>query len=398
MIRRILDPEIQGFIETHRLDDTYQLALKYASKGKGFLNLALPQIRSWQKAKIKIPELAGIKNLVWPPPRSLEQSSSEWTAKFKASLLSGEVLADLTGGTGVDTFYLSKHFNEVFYVEKDSTLSEIAAHNFHVLNARQIRVVHSKAESFLSGTNKQFTTLFLDPDRRRNDRRVYKPEDSSPDVLALLPELLNRANKILIKFSPWLDLKVLLKSFMAVHSIYIVAVENECKEILCLIRRGSNTPKIASVNITRPDNRIQKFEYYPEEERSVAVQLAFPMKYIYEPNAAIMKSGAFKLVGWRYELKKLHRHTHLYTSDRLIEEFPGRKFSLIHQLPVKKEAVSKALPEGKANLSVRNFGITVSRLKKKLQILDGGDEYLIAVTLQNGRPALLHCQKVLDQI
>lgn len=394
MISRILDPEIQKFIDTHSLDDTYELALKYASKGKKFLDLALPQIRSWQKAKRKLPEWASVNSLVWPPPVSLEQCSSEVTAKFKATLLAGDTLADITGGTGVDTFYLSKQFNEISYVEKDHELCEIARHNFHCLNANHIQTINADAKSFLNNTKKHFSAFFIDPDRRNLNRRVYKLEDSSPDVKELMTLMLKKADKILIKLSPWLDLQVIIEELPSLQHIYIVAVENECKEILCLIKKDPESPEIDAINLTKSGEH-ERFLFRLKEEHDARVQKAFPLKYIYQPNAAIMKAGAFKLVGTRYSLKKLHQHTHLYTSEQLIKNFPGRTFELIHQLPLTKKSVAHVLPDGKANLSVRNLNTTTNQLKNKLNIKDGGQDYLFAVTLLDQKPALLHCKKVL---
>jgi len=395
VIGRILDPEIQKFIYAHRLDDTYELALKFASRGKKFLDSVLPQIRSWQKAKIKLPEWAGANGLVWPPPMSLEQCSSEVTAKFKATLLSGKVLADLTGGTGIDTFYLSKQFYEVFFVEKNPVLCEIARHNFQKLHANHIQTTNNNANSFLNNTKKHFSALFIDPDRRNLNRRVYKLEDSSPDVIELIPLMLKKADKILIKLSPWLDLQVIIEKLPWLQHIYIIAVENECKEILCLIEKKNGNPNIEAVNFRKSGEHIQRFTFQPEEESNAQIHNTLPMKYIYQPNAAIMKAGAFKLVGTRHGLKKLHQHTHIYTSEQLIKNFPGKTFELIHQLPLTKKFVARALPGGKANLSVRNLSTTVSQLKNKLNIKDGGSDYLFAVTLLDQKPALLHCRKVL---
>ncbi len=396
MIGRILDPEVQKFINAHRLDDTYQLALKYAPKGKDFLGLTLPQIRSWQKAKSKLPKLAYESGLVWPPPISLEQCSSEATAKFKATLLSGKVLADLTGGTGVDTFYLSKQFDEVFFVDKDPVLCEIATHNFQKLHVNHIKTTNIDAKSFLKNTKKHFSALFIDPDRRNLNCRVYKLEDSSPDIIELMPLMLKKADKILIKLSPWLDLQVIIEKLPFLQHIYIIAVENECKEILCLIEKKNGSPKTEAVHLHKSGEHTQRFIFRRKEESDAQIDNAPPMKYIYQPNAAIMKAGAFKLAGTRHDLKKLHQHTHLYTSDQLVKNFPGKTFELIHQLPLNEKSVARVLPGGKANLIVRNLGSTVAQLKTKLNIKDGGSDYLFAVTLPDQKPALLHCRKVLQ--
>ncbi len=395
MINRIQGDDIQRFIADHKSENTYQLALKYAARGKEFLDNVLPQIRSWQKAKKKLPEISRIEGIVWPPPASLEQSSSERTAKFKASLLSGEVCADLTGGAGVDTFYLSKSFTEMFYIEKDAELCTIAAHNFQVLGANHIRVINQDAKSFIGRVKRHFSAFYIDPDRRSNGRKVYKPEDSRPDVIGMMPEMFRQADKILVKFSPWLDPGSVIKKIPELKNVYIVAVENECRELLCLVSGGKAGIRISAVNILK-EGEIQQFGFGPEEEKDAISMYAFPKRYLYEPNAAILKAGAFKLAGQRYGLYKLHHHTHLYTSDQLVKEFPGRKFEFLRQIPFKKEAVKQALPMGKANLAVRNMGVTVARLKKRFGILDGGDDYLFAVTLQDRKPAFLHCRKVSD--
>ncbi len=395
MIGWIQDADVQQFIVEHRSEDTYQLALKYAGKGKAFLDIALPQIRSWQKAKKKLPELSRIKDIVWPPPLSLEQSSSEKAAKFKASLLTGDICADLTGGSGVDTYYLSKRFQEVYYVDRDAGLCEIATHNFRILGANHIRVVNEDAASFIRSSERRFSAFYIDPDRRREGRRTYKPEESSPDVIGLMPEILRHADEIMIKFSPWLDLQSVIKKIPELKNIYVVAVENECREMLCLVKMGGEELRVEAVNIS-DKGKMQPFRFDFEEEKETNSRYALPMKYIYEPHAAILKAGAFRLVGKRYGLYKLHLNTHIYTADRLIEEFPGRKFELLGQMPIKKDLVKQALPSGSANLAIRNLGTTVVQLRKKLQIRDGGKDYLFAVTLRNGKPALLHCRRLSD--
>lgn len=379
MIEKVLDNEVQQLIKKHEQADLHKLALSLKpAKGVSVAEL-LQQINGIKKAREKLPEWYANEGLIWPRAISMEQCSSEITAKYKASLVSGDSLIDLTGGAGVDTYYFSRRFNQVDYVERDTDLYHIASHNHKALGAGLIRHHHEEAEQFLAQAE-PVDVIYLDPARRDSSKKkVFLLEESQPDVITLLPSLLHKAEYVLIKTSPMLDVHYTLKSLKDVSAVHVVAVNNECKEVLYLLQRKCmNAPDIYTVNFSK--KQTQTFKFNEEEEGSAEPTYSDLLNYLYEPNSAILKAGAFKSISSAYKLNKLHKHTHLYTSDHLIANFPGRVFKVNMVLNVDKKKVREHLPEGKANVAVRNFPLKPDVLKKKLGLTDGGTTYLFGFT------------------
>jgi len=360
----------------------------------------LQQVEGRERTADKLPTFAAIDNWWYPVRLSCEQCSSELTAKYKASLLSSFIfhpssLLDLTGGYGVDTYFLSEHFEHTDYVEQNAELCRIAEHNFRcTIHNAQCTIHNTTAEEFLK-TAGQYDLIFLDPARRdSHGGKVFRLEDCTPNVVELLPTLLAHGKRLLLKLSPMLDLTQAVTSLSQVSwDIHVVAVKNELKEVLLL---SGGTGTITAIDL---DKRDQAFVFTREEEASLTVQRSYSETvlqqggltgvsglYLYEPNAAILKAGAYKLVAQRFGLVKLDVNTHLYASDKLIEEFPGRTF--------------KALPfrEGTevgshANVLTRNYPLTPEQLKKKYRLKDGGDLYLIGCRV-NGKPMLFVANRI----
>ena len=391
MIEKLLSAEVQKFIRDHLSDDPFLLSLNTRAEKDFPLSEAIAQIQSRQKAKHKLPSWLAEENLLFPPPISIEQSSSERTALFKSSLVQGNHLLDLTGGMGVDSSCFASKFERVSYVEPDERLCALARHNFKLLQ-KNIEVVNQTAESFLEGSSDVFDVIYIDPSRRSGHSKVFRIEDCVPNLYDVIPICLKHSSHVLIKLSPMIDLSLLI-SELDPDDVWVVAVRNEVKEILCLISGNTGNARIHAVDLQADDDQ-PIFKFIKSAESSAASAFSLPQKYIYEPNAAILKAGAFKLIGNHYRLKKLHQHTHLYTSDELIHDFPGKIFELTHIAKADKKEIRKRFPDLIVNVITRNYPLSAPQLKKKFGLKDGGDQFLIATTLMNGKKELLICNRI----
>ena len=388
----LCQPIVQQFIREHERGDPYQLALQAKKHPDIPIQLVARQIQARQKAKKKLPEWYQAEGIVFPPLLSMEQCSSEATAKYKSGLVSGKTAIDLTGGAGVDTYYLNQSFEEFHYVEQNLQLAEIARYNFHQLGSSAIQTHVGDAKAFLTSAS-PVDLIYLDPARRDDlNQKVFRLSDCSPDVTQLLSQLMEKADKVLVKASPMLDINQAIQDLDLVQEIHVVAVNNECKEVLYLLSsQAIKDPKICAVDLT---SDTPPLTFTRREETEVRISFAEPQQFIYEPNTAILKAGAFRTVAQRWQLAKLHPNTHLYTSEKLISDFPGRTFRLEAVLPYRKKEVQAHIPSKKANITTRNFGDSVATVRKKLGLRDGGDTYLFATRIQNKQQALLLMQKV----
>lgn len=390
--------KISEFIAQHKEEDLSKLAFRFAKSGGMNLPFVLQQISGYQKIRQKIPSWYIIDNLNFPQKLSLEQCSSELTAKYKREILKGESLLDLTGGFGVDCAFLSTQFSKVDYVEVQPELCKIVKHNFEQLNLNNIRVYNEDAVQFLEKSD-FYDCIYLDP-ARRNDKgeKLVFLSDCQPNVLEIFELLLSKSKEVLIKLSPMIDLSILEKSFLnKLAEIHIVAVDNECKEILTKITQEDCPEiKIKTINIEEKKHIEQVFQFTKTEKKQDVVTYASNVeKYFYEPNVAILKSGAFLLVAEKFKIKKLHPHTHLYTSDKLIPDFPGRIFEVEKSFPFSKKDLKENLQYiTNANISTRNFPETPKQLYKKLKIKEGGDVYLFACTTLE-RKLLIKTKKII---
>ncbi len=387
-LRRILNAEVQRFLRDHENDDEKLLVLKQ----KQILGLPSAQIAQQivgrRKAKTKLPDFYNSSQIFYPPKLNLEQCSSERTALYKSSLKSGVVAVDLTGGFGVDSYFLSKRFEKVIHIEPDKSLLEIAKHNHFALGAKNIEYHGASAESFLQSNNEQYDLIYLDPSRRSNsNRKVFRFSDCSPNVVTLLPGLSKRSKSILIKASPLVDIQLGIHELGSVSQVYIVGIDNECKEVLFLISNKNTEPIVEVIDLT--SNASELFTFSFVEERRTKVNFSDPLTYLYEPSAMILKSGSFKLAAKRFNLSKLASNTHLYTSEKLTPEFPGRIFNIEAVLKSDSKNIRDALPKGYANIITRNYPLTPSQLKKKLKIQDGGKNYIIAFSGQQKKYLVL---------
>ncbi len=382
----------------------------------------LQQVEGRERTADKLPTFAAIDDWWYPVRLSCEQCSSEATARYKASLCqrsglsaersvsetvcqsAGRSLLDLTGGYGVDTYFLSEQFDHTDYVEQNAELCRIAAHNFQrptptLPKGKEIYVHNTTAEEFLKDhlsaiSNHLYDLIFLDPARRDSyGGKVFRLEDCTPNVVELLPALLTHGKRIMIKLSPMLDITQAVTTLSQVTwDIYVVAIKNEVKEVLLM---SGGAGQITAIDLSKKE---QAFTFTREEEsvseavcqsegRSVLCQTQ--SVYLYEPNAAILKAGAYKLVAQRFGLQKLDINTHLYCSEELVADFPGRVWKVKEPTPT--------LPKGKeikqANVLVRNYPLTAEQLKKKLHLRDGGTAYVIGCRVA-GKPTVILAERL----
>ncbi len=395
MVDLLTSAKVQAFILAHENDNVFALALSEKSYPDIPIKAVVQQIKARQKAKSKLPTWHQTDGIVFPPSLSLEQCSSELTAKYKAEIVSGGILIDLTGGAGIDSYYFSKAFKSVNYVEKEASLCEFAKQNFGKLDAKNINIYHKSAADFLMDNTMKADYVYLDPARRDDhNSKIFRLEDSHPNILELKRQIFEITDRILLKTAPMLDIQQALTQLENVSKVYVVAVKNDCKEVLYLLEKDfSGEAEITTVNLKNREIR-EVFRFYKKDELEVVVNLSMPKKYIYEPNAAILKAGAYRSIAKIFQLEKLHVNSHVYTSDILVENFPGRVFICKQTCKYDKKTIGKLLPNKKANITVRNFPNTVREIRKKTGIKPGGDVYLFATTGMDEKPLVLVCRKI----
>ena len=389
-----MDIATQQFALKHRSDDLHRLLLQQSAYPGIDIPAAVTQIEGWTIARNKIPSWATNDAILYPPRLAMEQCSSELTARYKASIVSGIRMTDLTGGFGVDSSFMSERFNDVTYVERNEQLFAISSANFESLGLTNIHPVCGDGRNALSTLPHQ-NWIYLDPARRDTaGHKTVALADCEPDVSMMEEELLAHANNILVKCSPMLDISLACTQLRHVQEVHVVAVKGECKELLLVLNNADIKPSEVPITcIDLPEGK--PFTFTREEEDTCGCPFQQPGRYIYEPNAALLKAGCFRLPATRFGLQKLHPNTHLYTSDVLYTDFPGRIFEVIHTCGFSKRELRSALGELQcANITVRNFPQSVDTLRRRLHLAEGGDNYLFATTIGKGEHRLIRCRKV----
>ena len=389
----MLDSATKEFIEQHRNDDVRMLALQAKRYPTVDMREAVAQIEGWQQACEKLPAWADTAGIVYPPKISMEQCSSEQTAKYKATLVGGGKFADMTGGFGIDFSYICRGFDEAFYIERNGRLCDIARYNFSLLGLDHAKVLNGNSEELLASLP-QLDWIFVDPARRDGDgRKVVALSDCEPDVVELENVMLDKAANVMVKCSPMLDITLACRQLKSVAAIHVVAVNNECKELLFVLKRGqAGALSINCVNILKEG--IQEFVFTQADEACSAVTYSAEVgKYLYEPNSAIQKAGCSRVLAECFGVDKLHPNSQLYTAAMLIDDFPGRVFEVVAVYGFSKAEIKKVQALQKANITVRNFPESVQQLRKRLKLSDGGDNYIFATTLADERKVLVICKK-----
>ena len=389
-----------SFIKEHLNDDIHTLLLK---KNKNFpfdYTFAVEQIEIRKKIKLKLPNWYKNFRLIFPSKLSYEQASSEITAQYKQRLLHGNSVCDLTGGLGIDSFYLSQVAQRAIYVEINQDYCEAAIHNFSELEASSVQIVHDNCEHYIDSTNCFSDTYYIDPARRGNEnRRLYALSDCEPDILKLKNKILTKGKRLIIKASPMLDIHASLLALGDVTQVHILSVRNECKELLFVIDKTSSdkNTQLVCVNFSTSGKEQIYTAGFKEEKENIPVISGEVHRFLYEPNASILKAGLFKSISAQYRIGKLHINSHLYTSDEMIGYFPGRIFEITESFDFsKKNMVSVARKYPQANVSVRNFPLSTDTLRGKMRIKEGGDIYLFATTLFPDNKKLIIGKKITD--
>lgn len=392
MNKDLLHTDIQEFISKHINSDMSLLMLKGIPFKTVDSKLIIEQIEAKKRCEKKLSTWFNTQNIYFPNKLNIEQTSSETTAQYKANLISGNSIIDLTGGFGVDAFYFSKQVKSVTHCEINKDLSELVKHNFEVLNTANITCLNENGIEALKRLNQPFDWIYIDPSRRDHSKqKVFLLADCEPNIKIHQDLLLKYAKNVMIKTSPLLDLTATLLDLEYVKEIHIVAVNNEVKELLWILERNYKAEVIVkTVNLQKINS--QHFEFITSDEPNASVNYSEPLTYLYEPNSALLKSGGFNSISDLLNLNKLHKHSHLYTSETLLE-FPGRRFKIEKVLPFNRKTFSK---EGitKANITTRNFPLSVQAIRKKLKVKDGGTIYLFFTTTYDGAKIVLVCSKI----
>ena len=387
-----------AFIKQHRTDNVRTLALQASKYPEVDMPFVLEQIQGWQTARRKLPGWA-MEDVLFPPHLAMEQCSSEATARYKCGiverLISAEerrkgMMADLTGGFGVDFSYMVRGFGKAVYVERQERLCAVARHNFDCLGVKNAEVVHGDGVAYLHGLQEKVALLYLDPARRDvHGSKTYAIEDCSPDVATLSDRLIERANLVLIKLSPMLDWHVAVERMKHVCEVHIVSVDGECKELLLVMQQNGDELRLFCAN----DDAV--FACNPREEsgRMPMINDVKAGLWLYEPNASVMKGGCFGVLTERFKVKGVGRNSHLFVADGPVKGFPGRGFEIVAVSSMnRKELKEKFGGLEKANVTVRNFPLNVAELRKRLRLKEGGDGYLFATTV-GGNHTLIFCKK-----
>lgn len=393
-----MHPKTTEFIRAHIDDNIQQLALQASKYPDLDMPYIIRQINGLQKVRQKIPLYYNTEGIQFPVQLSLEQSSSESTAKYKSSLCEGDILIDLTGGFGIDCCFMSENFKQAIYVERNKELCEIAAHNYATLGKKRIEVSNEKSEEFIEKFAQKADWIYIDPARRSNSgKKVILLEDCEPNIITLKERLFEKAENVMIKLSPMIDISSTIQSLVYISSAHIISIDNECKEVVFIL----NSTKVAEItiftlNINKGDKN-ENFEFKLHEESQAQAMITNQVnRYLYEPNSAVLKAGAFKLLSERLKIYKLHKNSHLYSSESLIPHFPGRKFKVEKIWDnSKNELKSLANLHPKANIAVRNYPLSADELRNKLKIKDGGNTYLFATTLSTGKKVIIECTKAI---
>ena len=387
----ILSTEIQKFINNSLQANISKLALSKNPFPEIDWKEIINQIVSKNKSKSKLTTWFTTEGIYFPPSISIEQTSSEITAKYKTDLLSGKSIIDLTGGFGVDCYYFSKKFEKVVHCEKNVELSEIVKHNYKKLKVDNIECKAQNSTEVLTDSDTNFDWIYIDPSRRSDIKgKVFLLKDCLPNVPANLDLYFSKSKNILIKTAPILDITAGINELNHIKSIHIIAIDNEVKELLWILEKDfSGKIEITSVNIQKEKTDSNSFVF----GQNTPTTFDLPNMFLFEPNAPLLKSGCSDNLSKTLNVDKLHPHSHLFTNLKLID-FPGRRFMIESVIPFKKEELKKHIEGKKMNITTRNFPLTVEEIRKKYKITEGGNVFTFFTTNINDEKIVLICNKI----
>nr|WP_294898978.1 hypothetical protein [uncultured Pedobacter sp.] len=389
LFEKLTRKEVQDFINKNLKTDVSKLILKGSPFPELSVKLLATQIEGKNRSEKKLPTWFKTNGMIYPPKLNLEQSSSEITAQYKASLITDGRLIDLTGGFGIDDYYFAQKAKAVVHCEINEELSAIVKHNFEILDIKNVSTFIGDSTQLLKNSE-SFDTLYIDPSRRANSARVFLLKDCEPDVLANQEKYLQKAKQVIIKAAPMLDIQSAIKDLKNVAEVHVVSVKNECKELLFVLTpKPTAEPVINCVLLNSGESKIISFNY--AEERNAEIKVGKLLNYLYEPDASLLKAGMFKLLTEKYPVNKVHQHSHLYTSNELVD-FPGKRFKIIKTILFND--FTKALVPKQINLVCRNFNLKPDELKQKFKLKDGGTDFLFFSTNHKEQKIVIHAQKV----
>lgn len=393
----------EEFIKQHRNENPLSLALKKAPEGID-LQWCLRQIEGYGIAKKKLPEWTKTDNIWFPPRLSMEQCSSETTARYKQAIaerLGCKVLIDLAGGFGIDFSYMARNMENAFYIEQQEVLCNIASHNFPLMGLQNIKIYNTACEEFWNQYVSDSTTaekqrekilIYLDPARRNNKgEKVFSINDCTPDVTLLQDSLLENSAYIMLKLSPMLDIAQARRQLKDISEIHIASVKGECKELIFVMSKDSDRQHYYCVNLETDEAPFTSDTSATTEQAEIALPSEITEgAFLFEPNASIMKAGVQNAFARRYNLKKLHPMSNLFLGKEPIQNIPARQFIIERMSDFQKGNLKSFMQDiRQANLTIRNFPSTVEDLKKRLKIKDGGNIYLFATTLSDDTHVLI---------
>ena len=397
-----MTPALMAFIQAHLSDDPDRLLLSASRYPEIDMTFVVAQITARRQIKEKLPTWYQQEQLLFPAKIAAEQCSSEQTALYKQQLVTeGNTLCDLTGGLGIDSYYFSRRVKQVYYIERFPSYCEVARANMATLGARNVAVLEGDSTQWLDQLP-AIDVFYVDPARRgEGNKRMFALSDCEPDLTQLLPRLLAKAPRVIAKLSPMADLRQTLALLPTTQAIHILSVKNECKELLFVIGREprESAVPIHCVHLTKQAASDECFVCSLEAEQQAASHLATTLRrYLYEPNASVLKAGAFKQVACQFPVEKLQVSSHLYTSDHYLDRFPGRRFEVDEVIPFHSKSCKQLAGQSlQANVTTRNFPLTVEALRKKCRIREGGDIYLFATTGPKEEKLLIRTHKVLEE-
>ncbi|WP_338791160.1 RsmD family RNA methyltransferase [Bernardetia sp. MNP-M8] len=424
----LLQDDIQSFIEENKDKKITQTLLNLPKEYQGLQIEIGNQIKSLQKSKSKLALWYASDNIIFPPSLSIEQASSEITAEYKASLIENndkingenQTLVDLTGGMGVDSFYFSKKVKKVIYIEQNELLANIAKHNFEQLGAKNIEVLCGNSEDFLEKARNEnivFDWIYLDPARRDNiQKKVFLLEDSQPNMVELWKSFKDVGKKWLLKTAPLLDIQLVINRLTHIKKVEVVALKNECKEVLyqldssnsSLGKADSEKIGISAINLHEQNfseenfekTQIESFDFLLESEKEIFIDYSIKneiQNFLYEPNVAVLKAGAFKSIAKKYQLNKFSSNTHLYTSQKLKKDFVGKIFKITEVISFSKKEVKRKFGKKQLNVVTRNFPMSVKELRKQFSVLEGDNQFLFFTTITSksvDEKIVILCEKI----
>ncbi len=385
--------EVLAYIESHANDDIYHLLLSKSPFPEIDMDTIVKQIIGRKIAAKKFPFSLKYPEYRYPAKLSLEQASSQITAEYKSYLIEGSTFADLTGGMGIDSYLIGKKFDSCTYVEPYKETFETSIHNFKLLDFK-VQSLNTTCEEYLNSYPTKVDWIYLDPSRRENGNRRISIHNYKPNIVTLRDQLLEAGNNIMIKLSPMQDITECISVLGNIHNIWIISLNNEVKELLLHLKPSDcNDPIIHAIHLhknhTTPLEVKNNYSKINTENKIGEIS-----EYLYQPSAALIKSGLHGINANNFQLTKLHQFTHLYTSDKYIENYVGRIFKVKANISANKKEIKNHLPENKANILTKNFPLSPAQLMDKLKIKDGGDQYVIAYTSHDEKKKVCVCERL----